>query len=303
MKLGEPSIDQLRIFLCVAETGSFGGAAREMGRTVSAISYGIAQMEAQLGVRLFERQGSRRPVLTEAGEGLLPEARAVADRVDALMAKTRSLHAGLESAVGLVLDVMVPGEVTAGVLRDFRRMFPTTALTLNIEGLGAVAACLLEGAGDLAIGGPVIADHPALERQAVGEVELVPVAAPGHPLARLSREGRAAPGESRKHLQLVLADRSNLTEGREFSVLSPLTWRLGDLGAKHTLLLEGLGWGNMPRAMVAGDLTRGKLVALDLPERPGAHYRLSALWRRDTRLGPATSWLIDAFRERLEERA
>lgn len=104
------------------------------------------------------------------------------------------------------------------------------------------------------------------------------------------------PGESRRHLQLVLTDRSPLTEGREFSVLSPLTWRLGDLGAKHSLLKEGLGWGNMPRGMVAGDLASGALVELDLPEKPGDHYRLSALWRRDTKLGPAASWLVDAFK-------
>jgi DNA-binding transcriptional LysR family regulator len=295
MKLGDPSLDQLRIFLAVVEHGSFGGAARAMGRAVSAISYGVAQLEAQLAVSLFEREGSRKPVLTAAGEGLLAEARGVTDRVDALLAKTRSLHAGLESSVGLVLDVMVPGDVTAKVLRDFRQMFPTVALALNIEGLGAVAACLLDKDAQLAIGGPVIGDHPALERQVVGAVELVPVAAPSHPLAR----GDVAPGESRNHLQLVLSDRSNLTQGREFSVLSPLTWRLGDLGAKHTLLKEGLGWGNMPRGMVAGDLASERLVELDLPEKPGARYTLSALWRRDTRLGPATSWLIDSFRDQL----
>lgn len=299
MKLGEPSLDQLRIFLAVVEEGSFGGAARRMNRAVSAISYGIAQLELQLAVSLFDREGSRKPVLTEAGEGLLAEARAVADRVDALLAKTQSLHAGLESSVGLVLDVMMPGEVTARVLGEFRRMFPTVALTLNIEGLGAVAQCLLEQDADLAIGGPVIGDHPALERQAIGEVELIPVAAPDHPLALAIAAGDAQPGTSRKHLQLVLADRSTLTEGREFSVLSPETWRLGDLGAKHSLLKEGLGWGNMPREMVAGDLADGRLVELDLPEKPGDHYTLSALWRRDTKLGPATSWLIDAFRERL----
>ena len=72
----------------------------------------------------------------------------------------------------------------------------------------------------------------------------------GRPACPLAQPG-IAPGESRRHLQLVLTDRSPLTEGREFSVLSPLTWRLGDLGAKHSLLKEGLGWGNMPRAMVA----------------------------------------------------
>jgi DNA-binding transcriptional LysR family regulator len=295
MKLGEPSLDQLRIFLAVADHGSFGGAARAMGRAVSAVSYGIAQLEALLALSLFDREGSRRPVLTLAGEGLLAEARAIADGADALLAKARSLHAGQEPSLTLVVDVMVAGEVTARVLGEFQPMFPTCALTLRIEGLGAVAACLIDGEADLAIGGPVIGDNPALERQAVGEVDLVPVAAPSHPLARAG----VAPGESRRHLQLVLTDRSPLTDGREFSVLSPLTWRLGDLGAKHSLLREGLGWGNMPRAMVAVDLASGALVELDLPEKPGARYRLSALWRRDTRLGPAASWLVDAFRDGL----
>ncbi|MEO1489034.1 MAG: LysR family transcriptional regulator [Pseudomonadota bacterium] len=295
MRIGEPSLDQLRIFLSVVEHGSFGGAARAMGRAVSAISYGIAQLEAQLGVSVFEREGSRRPVLTEEGEGLLAEARAVADRVDALLAKTQSLHSGLESRIALVLDVMVPGEVTARVLGEFRRMFPTIALELNIEGLGAVAQRLLEEESELAVGGPVIGDHPTLERQAIGEVDLIPVAAPSHPLTAPSQK----PGASRKHLQLVLADRSRLTQGREYSVLSPDTWRLGDLGAKHALLKEGLGWGNMPRAMVAADLAEGRLVELDLPEKPGDRYQLSALWRRDGRPGPGASWLVDAFREQL----
>ena len=155
--------------------------------------------------------------------------------------------------------------------------------------------CLIDEGAELAIGGPIIGDEPTLERQAIGSVELIPVAAPQHPLT----SSNTSPGESRKHLQLVLSDRSTRTEGREFSVLSPLTWRLGDLGAKHSLLKEGLGWGNMPREMVAGDLKAGRLVELDLPEKPGDLYTLSALWRRDTRLGPATSWLIDAFRESL----
>jgi len=295
MKLGEPTLDQLRIFIAVAEHGSFGAAARSMGRAISAISYGIAQLEAQLGLALFAREGSRRPQLTPAGAGLLAEARSIADGVDALLAKARALHAGQEPALTLVVDVMLPGEVTARVLGAFRQTFPSCALTLRIEGLGAVAACLIDGEADLAIGGPVIGDHPALERQVLGAVDLIPVAAPGHPLARAG----VAPGESRRHLQLVLTDRSPLTEGRAFSVLSPLTWRLGDLGAKHALLRVGLGWGNMPRGMVADDLAAGRLVALDLPERPGAHYALAALWRRDMRLGPAASWLVDAFREGL----
>ncbi|MEM1053669.1 MAG: LysR family transcriptional regulator [Pseudomonadota bacterium] len=295
MRLGEPSLDHLRIFLAVVEEGSFGGAARRMKRAVSAVSYGISQLEKQLAVSLFEREGSRKPVLTKAGEGLLAEARHVADGVDNLLAKTRSLHAGLESEVALVIDVMVPGEVTAQVLTLFRERYPTIALRLRVEGLGAVAECLLDEGAQLAIAGPIGGEDPQIERQAIGGVDLIPVAAPSHPLAVAS----VPPGESRKHLQLVLSDRSTRTEGREFSVLSPLTWRLGDLGAKHSLLKQGLGWGNMPRAMVADELANRQLVELDLPERPGDRYTLFALWRRDTRLGPATSWLIDTFKEAL----
>ena len=295
MRLGDPSLDHLRIFLTVVEEGSFGAAARRTNRAVSAISYGIAQLEAQLAVSLFEREGSRKPVLTKAGEGLLAEARHVADGVDSLLAKTQSLHAGLESDLGLVVDVMMPGEVTARVLAAFRERYPTVALRLRVEGLGAVAQCLIEEGAQLAIGGPIVGKDPSLERQAIGEVQLIPVAAPDHPLAAPN----TAPGESRKHLQLVLSDRSTRTEGQEFSVLSPLTWRLGDLSAKHSLLKQGLGWGNMPHEMVARDIEEGRLVELDLPEKPGDHYTLYALWRRDTLLGPATSWLIDEFKQAL----
>jgi DNA-binding transcriptional LysR family regulator len=99
-------------------------------------------------------------------------------------------------------------------------------------------------------------------------------------------------------LQLVLTDRSPLTEGRDFFVLSPRTWRLGDLGAKHALLLEGIGWGTMPRHAVAGDLAAGRLVEIGLPEGNSVSYRLHALWRKDRTPGPATAWLLEALAAR-----
>jgi DNA-binding transcriptional LysR family regulator len=294
--VGQPSLDQLRIFLAVADEGSFSRAARRLGRAVSVISYGIANLEAQLGVSLFARQGSRRPELTDAGKALLAEARAVADDVDGLMAKVRSLHQGLEAELALAVDVMMPSTTLAAVLREFQRMFPTVFLRLHVEALGAVAALVLEQKAQLGIGGPVIVDHPELERVAVGEVGLVPVAAPSHPLAKLDR---IVPGATRQHLQLVLTDRSPLTEGRDFSVASPRTWRLADLGAKHALLLEGIGWGGMPRHAVADDLKAGRLVELTMPEAPPVLYGLNALWRKDCPPGPATSWMLDAFQDAL----
>jgi DNA-binding transcriptional LysR family regulator len=292
VQIGQPTVDQLRIFLAVAEEGSFSRAANKLGRALSVVSYGIAALEAQLGVRLFDREGSRRPVLTDAGRTLLADARAVADEVDGMMARARGIRQGLETELSLAVDVMFPASAVASVLRDFQAVFPTVDLRLHVEALGAVAALVLSGRADLAIAGPDILDHPELERTAVGHVELVPVAAPGHPLAQAQE---IPPGETRRHLQLVLTDRSPLTEGREFSVFSPRTWRLADLGAKHALLVEGIGWGNMPRHAVADDLRVGRLVELHLPEAPPLQYALHALWRKDSRPGPASSWMLEAL--------
>jgi DNA-binding transcriptional LysR family regulator len=92
-----------------------------------------------------------------------------------------------------------------------------------------------------------------------------------------------------------LTDPSSLTEGQDFGVVGTKSWRLADLGAKHALLLAGVGWGNMPEPMVRDDFTAGRLKRLDLPDSPSGLYRLEAIYRTDTPPGPAASWLIQRF--------
>jgi DNA-binding transcriptional LysR family regulator len=289
---GVPTFDQLRIFLAVVDTGSFAAAGRKLNRAVSVISYGISNLEAQLGLPLFEREGTKKPKLTLAGQAVLAEVRSLSDGVDGLRAKVKGLLEGLEGEVSLVVDVMLPAERLAVILRAFNRQFPTVALRLHVEALGAVAALVLEGRADLGIAGPVAASAGGLEREAAGCVPLVPVAAPDHPLARAQK---LMPGAARDHIQLVLSDRSPLTEGRDFAVNSTQTWRLADLGAKHALLREGIGWGNMPLPMVEPDLIAGTLVRLMLPDLPGGLYRFYAIHRRDAPPGPAARWLMEQF--------
>ena len=289
---GTPTFDQLKIFLAVVETGSFAAAGRKLNRAVSVISYGIANLEAQLGVTLFEREGTRRPQLTPEGEAVLAEARRVAQGVDALRARVKGLNEGLEPEVGLAVDVMLPAELLGCILRDFSAAYPTVPLRLWVEPLGAVAQLVLDRRAGLGIAGPVASDVPGLERYPAGTVELVPVAAPDHPLARMERLIAA---DLREHVQLVLTDRSPLTDGRDFAVTSPHTWRLADLGAKHALLREGIGWGNMPLPMVAPDLDAGALVRLAPQGHEGGAYIFSAIHRPDAPPGPAARWLLDRF--------
>ena len=296
MDVGQPTLDQLRIFLAVVDEGSFSRAARKLGRAISVISYAIANLEAQLDLVLFERGGARQPVLTEHGRAVLAEVRTTLVEADGITAKVRGLKQGLEAELALAIDVMFPVQVLAEILEAFDARFPTVTLRLHIEGLGAVGALLIAGQASIGVGGPLIDELPGFRRRHIGHVRLLPVAAPRHPLAA---PGQRTAGESRRHLQLVLSDRSSLTQGRDFAVESVRTWRLADLGAKLALLRAGLGWGNMPLAMVEEDLANGRLVALDLPDFVPLDYGMSAFWQATHPPGPAGQWIIDAIEERM----
>lgn len=289
---GLPSFDQLQIFLAVVESGGFAAAGRKLNRATSAITYGVDNLEAQLGLELFIRETTRPPRLSPAGEALLAEARKICDGVENLRATARGLIGGLEAEVRLAVDVMLPAARLGSALRRFREKFPTVSLRLSVETLGAVTNLVLEGEAVLGVSGPLAAEREELERVACGDVLMIPVAAPDHPLAR---QKILPPGAARDEIQLVLSDRSPLSKGRDFAVTSRRSWRLADLSAKHALLREGVGWGNMPLDMVRGDLESGALMRLALPDHPEHIYRLSAISRRDCPPGPAASWLLREF--------
>ena len=287
------TIDQLRVFRAVAEAGSFSAAARGMHRAQSAVTYAIQKLEDQLGTELFDRSGYR-PVPNEAGRALLPRATRILEELNAFGAQAGAIAGGLEPEVTLVVDAMFSTPTLVRVLREFQREFPAVTLRILVESLGATAQAVLDGSADLGIALDFAAAIPELEATPMGDVELVPVAAPGHALAKM--KGRIEPEALRNELQLVLTDRSSLTRGKEYSVFSTRTWRLADLGARHEMLLAGLGWGSMPCHMVEDDLAAGRLVRLDI-RRPDGMKSLPRpgvvlARRKDKVLGPAGSWLV-----------
>jgi DNA-binding transcriptional LysR family regulator len=267
-----------------------------LGRATSVVSYTIANLEAQLGVALFDRDTSRKPQLTDAGRTVLSEARAVGLGINRLRAKVKGLLQGIEAEVYLVLDVMLPEARVVDVLKSFNSEFPTVPLRIRVEALSVVKQLVLDRIATIGVCGPPDVEVDGLERIGIGSVELVPVAAPNHPLAL---ENQNAPGSGRDHVQLVLTDRSPRTQGQDLGVISPQTWRLADLGIKHMLLKQGIGWGTMPLPMVREDLEVGRLVRLKLPDFKGGAYRFFAVYRTDNPPGPAGSYLIS----RLEKQA
>src|SRR6202162_1531101 len=101
------SLDQLRTFMAAADEGSFSAAGRRLRRAQSVVSQTLANLEGQIGVKLFER-GGRGTTLTDQGHVLLSLARAVASDVDHFKARAKGLARGLETELSLVVDAMFP---------------------------------------------------------------------------------------------------------------------------------------------------------------------------------------------------
>lgn len=290
------SLDQLRTFIAAVDEGSFSAASRRLLRAQSVVSQAISTLEEQIGVTLFDR-GGRYPKLTAAGTVLLADARSVVSGVDALKARARGMAGGLEPELSAVVDVFFPLAAITAAAKDFRALFPRTALRLFVEAIGGSYQPVLDGRCSIGVVGPLPLLLPSLTSERLIAVELVMVAARDHPLAAIA--GPIAQRGLAEHVQLILTDRSNLSAGREFGVMSPLVWRLADLFAKREFLLAGLGWGSMPRHTVAEDIAQGRLVTLtieDLPEG-GLTLPMAAIYQTAAPPGPAGRWLIERLKE------
>ena len=290
------SLDQLRAFIAAVDEGSFSAGARKLHRAQSAVSELVSNLEAQLGVVLFDRS-ERYPKLTPAGIQLVADARGVVANVDLLKARAKGISRGLESELSAVVDVLFPIEAIAESAKEFRDRFPRTPLRLYVEALGGAYQPVLDGRCSLGVVGslPIAPDSMTLER--LQGLPMIMVAAREHPLALLT--GVIPKTELGKHVQLVLTDRSELTTGREFGVMSPLTWRLGDLFAKHAFLLKGLGWGGMPLHAVKQDLLEGRLVKLSIEDlgEESLILPMSAVYLTAKPPGPAGRWLIERLKQ------
>jgi DNA-binding transcriptional LysR family regulator len=289
------TLDQLRTFIAAAEQGSFSAAGRKLRRAQSVVSQTLANLEAQLGVRLFERR-NRFPVLTTEGEVLLREARAVTDHMDAFKAHARSIREGLEPELSVVVDVMFPMAALTQAVGHSREQFPHTPLRLYVEALGGVVQPVLDGTCNIAVLGSLPLVPEAMVAEPLADIPMVTVVSPAHDLARY--RGSISLKAMTEHVQLVLTDRTSLSEGRNFGVLSPLAWRLADMGAKQAFLRAGFGWGHMPVHIVQEDIDQGRLVRIKIQgqQRHIAYLPVQVAWRKDTPPGPAGQAFIAQLR-------
>ena len=299
------TLDQMRAFVSVAEAGSFRSAATRLARAQSAISHAIANLEAQLGLSLFDRS-AHRPTLTAEGKALLADIREVLLRVGALKARAHGLSRGVEIELSLTIDVLFPFPLIGAALSELRERYPSVSTRLAIEPLGGPIAALLERRSALAITVGENFRDPRIAIAALTSIEVIAVVAATHPLARAGDKRQLTRSELAQHLQIVQIDPTPISGAQDFNVLSPQTCRVTGQDTKHAMILAGLGWGRLPHWLIERDLTEGKLVRV-ATRALGRNAQLPAeaylAHRLDEAMGPAARAFAEALARLCEVRA
>ncbi|EMH2961011.1 LysR family transcriptional regulator [Burkholderia multivorans] len=285
--------DHIDMLLTVIDKGSFSAAARALGRTPSAISMAIANLEAELDLVLFDR-GTREPTPTAAMAALLPDARAIAERLHALRAHAQHLSEGVEDTLRLGLAAEVDGAPVARALAAVSATYPALAVSIVTAPQDAIVDALHRGAVDLCVGYGGLDLHPQEQIHALWTETLVAVAAPTHPLI-----AEAAHPEAIEQLsgfrQIVIADPDRpLTDVRP--VIGNRTWKVTDMATAIALVKAGHGWANLPESAIGAHVAARELVPLRFANiRNGLPLPVYLRRPKHTGLGKAAGELLRAL--------
>lgn len=288
------NLEQIRVFVAVAEGRSFSSVARDLRRAQSAVSTAIALLEEDLGVALFDRSSGRQPKLTLEGAALLEEAREVLRQCQRLEGRAQGLSRGEEARLRLAQDEAMPYQPVLASLEALGAAFPLLEVQLASSAQGDVARKLLERRADLGL----LFHHEhmpdALERQRLGTIEMVTVCGAAHALAT---SGYADRRELVRHRQILMAPQDSHYPGGE--QLGPQVWRADSFYVMAELVMRGLGWAWLPRHVAQYPAYQGHLVELRSDWTPPSLV-VELVCRRDEALGPAALWLADQLAEHLQ---
>jgi DNA-binding transcriptional LysR family regulator len=266
------TLEQLRIFVAVAEREHVTRGARDLNLTQSATSAAIAALEAHYATKLFDRVG-RRIVLTEAGRLFLVEAKAVLARAAAAETVLADLAGLKRGSLSIAASQTVANYWLPRIIQRYQSLHPGIAVTLAIGNTEQVSALVYEGAADLGfIEGAI--DYPTLVIDPVAEDELVLVVAPGHPWVRQPPD----PARDFKSARWVFRERGSGTRSIFEAALPDLGVNPKDLDIALELpsnesvraaVEAGAGATVISKLVAASSLKAGSLVAVavNLPKR------------------------------------
>lgn len=278
------SPEELLAFAQVAQLGSFSAAARKLNKSQSTISIAIANLEADIGVQLFERQ-ARQTVLTNAGRMVLKQVQQILAASSQLDELSIQLTQRVEPCLSIVFSDVYQVDVAPCLMR-FAELFPFTELEFSVaEDADAVQRVQQAGAN---IG--IVASQSSYP----GELEVRRL--PGQSLMGMyvasthaaATQGVTTLSELRAFRELQLKPLSSRSVER-----NNLVWSAPNYLTLLEMVRSGFGWAELPCELVEhyGKPYLSQLFVAGWPRRQD----MDIVWSREQLPGPAGLWLIDSL--------
>ena len=285
------TLEQMKMLTTLAQEGSLKATSAKLFKTQAAISQGIKQLESQLGVLLFDRNGYRL-TLTDHGQQIYQQGLKLLQQANNIEALSKHFSQGHEASITVAFEASFNLVKVLPVLEMVQNTFPQTQINLRHEYISGAYSAILQDRADLAIT-PVnkrMLDPSNHDSIVLCRGSLVNLAAPKmlkrHPNLKSNRE-------LENEYQIVVQDTGQETEGVHFDVQEgQRCWYVNDFATKKTLILSGMGWGRLPDFLVQDELKSGALSMIEVEESEAvSEVEYRALKQRDKPLGPVATAL------------
>jgi DNA-binding transcriptional LysR family regulator len=287
-------LSDLHIFRSVVEAGGVTRAAEKLNRVQSNVTTRVRQLESELGVDLFVREGKRLHV-SPAGKLLL-------DYAERLIDLAREAREAVHDAKPRGLLRLGTGESTAAMrlpvpMNEYLSRYPEVTLELRTGNARELARAVLAGELDAALASEPVPDGP-FEKVAIYEEELVIIATANHPPIKSPRDARP---------QTVLAFETGCAYRQRledwFAHHGEMPDRIVEITSYHAMLgcaVAGMGISLMPRNVLT-TFPDAKLLSTHSLPAALARAQTSLIWRKGT-LSPKVRTLIEVLNEHSDTR-
>jgi DNA-binding transcriptional LysR family regulator len=288
------SLDALLILDAIDHHGSFAGAANELYKVPSTISYTIGKLEQDLGVQVFERLGPK-VTITKAGSELLKEGRHLLKAATDLEHRVRRVATGWETELTIGMDSIFSSSILIDDVIEFCQVADLTRLKFYEEVLSGTWESLLDRRVDLLVG--AVGEGPAgggYTTHLIGSMPFVFVVSPKHPLVGIDKTlGKA---ELSQYLAIAVSDSVRKLQPRTVGLLfGQNTLSVPNMRAKYEYQLAGVGFGFLPEPIARKAINVGALIVKEV-EEPRVPEPLYLSWRTGEE-GKALNWWIERMKK------
>jgi DNA-binding transcriptional LysR family regulator len=284
------TLEQWRALVAVVDAGGYAQAAAALHKSQSSVTYSVQKLQSVLGVRAFEIQG-RKAVLTPTGQLLYRRARAVLEDASSLEQAARTLSAGWEAEIRVVMEIVFPTWLMLKCLDRFGAESPHTRIELIESVLGGTQEALLQGQADLAIAGSI---PQGFSGEALMRMRFIPAAHPDHPLHRLERA--VTMQDLRTHRQLVVRE-TGTRRATPPSLEAAQRWTVSNMSTSIIAARSGYGYAWLPEDKIRDELAAGTLKPLTLRDGGERYAELYLVFADRDAAGPGTLRLAEIVRE------